>query len=161
MLRLFILSLSLFKKIFYLSIHERHGERLAPSGEPDVGLDPRIPGSLPEWPELKADAQPLNHPGAPFPSSSKSSGVCLLMLLLGFALFCFVLSISLPAFVFLYWRPMLRPASLFIPISPLYSFLRPHPPVIKYIQGSLNRSAYNFVSLDVSWFSKRQENAAS
>ena len=30
-------------------------------GEPDVGLDPRTPGSPPE---LKADAQPLSHPGA-------------------------------------------------------------------------------------------------
>ena len=30
--------------------------------EPDVGLDPRILGSCPE---LKADAQPLNHPDAP------------------------------------------------------------------------------------------------
>ena len=30
--------------------------------EPDVGLDPRIPGS---HPEPKADAQPLNHPGVP------------------------------------------------------------------------------------------------
>ena len=28
--------------------------------EPDVGLDPGTPGSLPE---LKADAQPLSHPG--------------------------------------------------------------------------------------------------
>ena len=30
------------------------------SREPDVGLDPRTPGS---HPELKADAQPLSHPG--------------------------------------------------------------------------------------------------
>ena len=29
-------------------------------GEPDVGLDPRTPGSRPE---PKADAQPLSHPG--------------------------------------------------------------------------------------------------
>ena len=29
-------------------------------GEPDVGLDPRTPGS---HPELKADAQPLSHSG--------------------------------------------------------------------------------------------------
>ena len=28
--------------------------------EPNVGLDPRTPGS---WPEPKADAQPLSHPG--------------------------------------------------------------------------------------------------
>ena len=30
--------------------------------EPDVGLDPRSPGS---GPEPKADAQPLSHPDAP------------------------------------------------------------------------------------------------
>ena len=30
--------------------------------EPDVGLDPRIPGS---HPESKADAHPLSHPGVP------------------------------------------------------------------------------------------------
>ena len=36
---------------------EKHASR----GEPDVGLDPWTPGSCPE---LKADAQPLNHPGA-------------------------------------------------------------------------------------------------
>ena len=30
--------------------------------EPDVGLDPRTPGS---HPELKADAQPLNHQVSP------------------------------------------------------------------------------------------------
>ena len=32
--------------------------------EPNVGLDPRTPGSQPE---PKADAQPLSHPGAPKP----------------------------------------------------------------------------------------------
>ena len=31
-------------------------------GEPDAGLNPRTPGSQPE---LKADTQPLSHPGAP------------------------------------------------------------------------------------------------
>ena len=31
-------------------------------GEPDIGLHPRTLGLLPE---LKADAQPLSHPGAP------------------------------------------------------------------------------------------------
>ena len=37
-------------------------EREADSwGEPDVGFDPRTPGS---HPELKADAQPLSHSGA-------------------------------------------------------------------------------------------------
>ena len=30
--------------------------------EPDAGLDPRTPGS---HPELKADVQPLSHPGVP------------------------------------------------------------------------------------------------
>ena len=38
------------------------GEKQAPCGEPDVGLDPRMWGS---HPEPKADAQPLSHPGAP------------------------------------------------------------------------------------------------
>ena len=57
---------------FYLFIHERHRERerqrhrqkekQAPCEEPDVGLDPRTPGSLPE---PKTDAQPLSHPGTP------------------------------------------------------------------------------------------------
>ena len=40
----------------------RQREKQAPCGEPDVGLDPRTPGSQPE-PE--ADVQPLSHPGAP------------------------------------------------------------------------------------------------
>ena len=34
-----------------------------PCGEPNVGLDPRTPGSQPE--ETKADTQPPNHPGVP------------------------------------------------------------------------------------------------
>ena len=34
----------------------------APCEEPDVGFDPGIPGS---YPELKADAQLLSHPGVP------------------------------------------------------------------------------------------------
>ena len=43
---------------------QRHKQRekQAPSGEPDAGVDPRTPGS---GPELKANAQPLSHPGAP------------------------------------------------------------------------------------------------
>ena len=43
---------------------EREGqrEREAPCREPNVGLNPRTPGSLPE---PKADAQPLSHPGVP------------------------------------------------------------------------------------------------
>ena len=51
-------------KRFYLFIHERHRQRekqAPPHGDPDAGLDPRIPGSLPE---PKADTQPLSHPGA-------------------------------------------------------------------------------------------------
>ena len=63
------LSWDFLKKILF--IHDRHtergrdigrGKKQAPCGEPDMGLDPRIPGS---WPEPKADAQPLSHPGAP------------------------------------------------------------------------------------------------
>ena len=39
------------------------GEADSPlGGKPDARLDPRIPGSRPE---LKADAQPLSHPGIP------------------------------------------------------------------------------------------------
>ena len=34
----------------------------SPCREPYVGLDPRTPAS---WPEPKAVAQPLSHPGAP------------------------------------------------------------------------------------------------
>ena len=43
---------------------QRHGQRekQATCGEPDVGLDLRTPRSCPE---LKADAQPLSHPGVP------------------------------------------------------------------------------------------------
>ena len=43
---------------------QRHREREKqdPRRDPDVGLDPGTPGSLPE---LKADAQPLSHPGIP------------------------------------------------------------------------------------------------
>ena len=55
---------------FYLFIHERHRERQrhrqrakqAPCREPDVGLDPRTPGSCPG---PKADAKPLSNPGIP------------------------------------------------------------------------------------------------
>ena len=53
---------------FYLFFHERHRERQrhmqrenqAPLREPDVGLDPRTPGSRPE---SNTDAQPLSHSG--------------------------------------------------------------------------------------------------
>ena len=37
-------------------------EKQDPCGEPDVGLDPRTPGSRTE---PKTDTQPLSHPGAP------------------------------------------------------------------------------------------------
>ena len=40
----------------------RQREKQAPCREPDVGLDPRSPGS---HPELKAGAKPLSHPGIP------------------------------------------------------------------------------------------------
>ena len=40
----------------------RQREKQAPYGEPNVGLDPRTPGSCPK---LKAEAQPLSHPGVP------------------------------------------------------------------------------------------------
>ena len=40
----------------------RQREKQAPYRKPDVGLDPGTPGS---WPELKADTQPLSHPGVP------------------------------------------------------------------------------------------------
>ena len=39
----------------------RQREKQAPCREPDVGLNPRTPGS---YPEPKADAQPLSDPGA-------------------------------------------------------------------------------------------------
>ena len=40
----------------------RQREKQAPCREPDVGLDPRTPGSCPG---LKACAKPLSHPGCP------------------------------------------------------------------------------------------------
>ena len=40
----------------------RQREEQAPFREPDVGFNPRTPGS---HPGLKADAQPLSHPGVP------------------------------------------------------------------------------------------------
>ena len=52
-----------FLKILF--IHETHRGRdrgRAPCREPDVGLDPRTPGSCPE---PKAAAQLLSHPGVP------------------------------------------------------------------------------------------------
>ena len=41
---------------------ETWAEGEAPCREPDVGLDPATPGS---YPEPKADAQLLSHPGVP------------------------------------------------------------------------------------------------
>ena len=60
----------IFFKDFYLFIHERERERQryrqrekqAPCREPDVGLDPRTPGSGP-W--QKAGTKLLRHPGIP------------------------------------------------------------------------------------------------
>ena len=40
----------------------RQREKQAPSREPNVGRNPRTPGS---HPEPKVDAQPLSHPGIP------------------------------------------------------------------------------------------------
>ena len=40
----------------------RQREKLAPCREPDVGLDPRTPGS---HPGPKAGTKPLSHPGIP------------------------------------------------------------------------------------------------
>ena len=41
---------------------QRQREKQAPCRDPDVGLDPRTPGSRPE---PKADAQPLSHTDVP------------------------------------------------------------------------------------------------
>ena len=63
-----IIEVVLFsKEIFYLFIHERYTQREAETEqaccrEPNAGLNPRTLGS---GPELKADAQPLSHPGVP------------------------------------------------------------------------------------------------
>ena len=40
----------------------RQREKQAPHGEPNMGLDPKTPGSH----EPKADAPPLSHPGIPY-----------------------------------------------------------------------------------------------
>ena len=69
---------TIFKKILF--IHEKHTHththththrgrdtgrgRSRLHREPNVGLDPRTPGSRPE---PKADAQPLSHPGVLIP----------------------------------------------------------------------------------------------
>ena len=54
-----------FLKILFIHATERQRrqrEKQAPYEEPDVGFDPRTPGSRPD---PKADAQPLSHPGVP------------------------------------------------------------------------------------------------
>ena len=64
---------------FYSFIHEtrrerqrhRRREKQTPCSEPDVGLDPRTPGSCSE---PKVDAQPLSHPGAPQQTYFKMGG---------------------------------------------------------------------------------------
>ena len=43
-------------------VKDRQREKQAPCGEPNVGLDPRTPGSPPE---PKSDAPPLSPPGVP------------------------------------------------------------------------------------------------
>ena len=64
-----------FFKYFYLFIYDSHREREREAEtqaegeagsmhrEPDVGFDPRSPGSRPG---PKADAKPLHHPGIPY-----------------------------------------------------------------------------------------------
>ena len=64
-----------FFKIYLFIQREKERQRLrqrekqAPCGEPDVGLNPGTPGPSPE---LKADAQPLSHPGVPIVLLSKA-----------------------------------------------------------------------------------------
>ena len=41
---------------------QKQREKQVPFGEPNVGLDPRTPGSCPE---LQAEAQPVSHPDVP------------------------------------------------------------------------------------------------
>ena len=61
-----LVALFFFKDFIYLFMRdtERHRkrEKQTPCGEPDVGLDPKAPGSRPE---PKADAQLWSHPGVP------------------------------------------------------------------------------------------------
>ena len=62
-------------------MRERETEKQAPCRDPDMGLDPRTPGSCPG---PKAEAQPLSHPGVPN---------C--VFLFCFVLFCFVFNLGL------------------------------------------------------------------
>ena len=67
MLEFYPLVLFFFKILFTYSWEtQKEAETQAqgkqvPWEEPDVEIDPRTPGLL----KLKADAQPLNHPGVP------------------------------------------------------------------------------------------------
>ena len=100
-----VISPFFFKILFIFSWEtqrERGREKQAPCREPDVGLDPRTPGSRLE---PKADAQPLNHPGAPhftflilsFDAQDFKfwlNPICLFFLLL--LIFGIILKISIP-----------------------------------------------------------------
>ena len=55
----------------------RQREKQAPCREPDVGLDPRTPGS---HPGLKAGAKPLSHTGIPHSHGFKGQ-ICTLQVL--------------------------------------------------------------------------------
>ena len=71
-----LIKVIFLKDFLFIFIHERHRERQrhrqrekqAPCREHNVRLDPRTPGS---HPGLKADAQPLSHPGIPSTSLLK------------------------------------------------------------------------------------------
>ena len=59
----------IFINFIYLFIRDterrqrhRQREKQTPCRKPDVGVHPKTPGSCPE---IKADAQPLSHPGVP------------------------------------------------------------------------------------------------
>ena len=65
------LFIYIFKDFIYLFMRDtqrerqrhRQREKQAACREPDVGLDP---GTLGSRSELKADGQPLSHPGVPY-----------------------------------------------------------------------------------------------
>ena len=91
-LRSGVLSFFFLKILFIYSwetLRKRHRDigrrRSSPSGEPDVRLNPRTPGS---WPEPKRDAQPLRHPGALeyFPSKVVSAHLSLFVMVQRFRL---------------------------------------------------------------------------
>ena len=61
--------MEIFLKDFFIYSRETHREqrhrqreKQAPCKDPNVGLDPETPGLRPG---LKADTQPLSHPGLP------------------------------------------------------------------------------------------------